>query len=240
MPHTLTWHGHANFQIASKGVNILIDPFFEGNPSCSLGCGDIEAPDLVLVTHDHRDHVGSAVEICKKTGAHLGAVVGTAAKLVSLGVPKEQVLNGIGFNIGGSLVFRSVTVTMTQAFHSSESSVAVGYILTLPDGYTIYHAGDTGIFSSMELWGQLYDIDLAMLPVGGVFTMDARQGALACKLLRCRAVAPMHWGTFPVLEKTTDAFKRHVQALGLDVRVVDMAPGESVILEKGADTCGCD
>lgn len=239
MHHTLTWHGHSNFQIATKDANILIDPFFKGNPSCGVDCASIEPPDLVLVTHDHRDHVGQVVEICRTTGARLGAIVGTAAKLVQMGVPQDQVLNGVGFNIGGSLVFKSVTVTMTQALHSSDSGVAAGYILTLADGYTIYHAGDTGIFAGMALWGELYDIDLAALPIGGVFTMDPRQGAMACRLLRCKAAAPMHWGTFPALEQSTDAFRRHLDGLGLAVEVLDMSPGQSVLLEKAADTCGC-
>ncbi len=238
--HTLTWHGHANFQLATRGANIIIDPFFAGNPSSITDPENIETPDLVLVTHDHRDHVGDAVDICRRKGAHLAAVVDTATQLIDQGVPQAQVLNSIGFNIGGSLEFKGVTITMTQAFHSSRSGVAVGYILTLSDGFTLYHAGDTGIFSSMELWGRLYDIDLAILPIGGVFTMDPRQAALACKLLACRAVVPMHWGSFPVLEKNTESFCRHVSELGLDTEVVEMAVGKPVTFQKRADTCGCD
>lgn len=232
MRHRLTWHGHSNFQIASQDVNILIDPFFEGNPSCCQTVDQIESPDLVLLTHDHGDHVGQAVEICRNTGAHLGAVVGTALKFVEQGVPREQIVNAIGFNIGGTVLFRSATVTMTQAYHSSESGVSVGYIITLADGYTIYHAGDTGIFSGMELWGKLYDIDLALLPIGGVFTMDPRQAALACKLLGCVSVTPMHWGTFPVLEKSTEAFKRHLREYAPATRMLEMAPGRTATLER--------
>jgi len=240
MQHTLTWHGHSNFQIASTGVNILIDPFFEGNPSCKLDCKGIAKPDLVLVTHDHGDHVGQAVQICRATGAQLGAVVGTAGKLAAAGVPGEQILNGIGFNIGGSIVVKGATVTMTQAYHSSESGVAVGYIVTLADGYTIYHAGDTCVFAGMELWGQLYSIDLALLPIGGVFTMDARQAALACKLLGCEAVIPMHWGTFPVLAKNTAAFKHSLATDAPECKLLELAPGQALTLDSSADTCGCN
>jgi len=140
------------------------------------------------------------------------------------------------------VLFKGIAVTMTQAFHSSESSAPVGYILTLEDGFTIYHAGDTGIFSSMQLLGELYSIDLALLPIGGTFTMDPRQAALACKLLDCDAVAAMHWGTFPVLEKSTAAFRRHLEAAAPHTKLLDLAPGQSTVLEKGrnpADTCGC-
>lgn len=240
MQHKLTWHGHANFQIANSDCNILIDPFFEGNPTCSLDCRDIEKPDAILVTHDHADHVGQTVEIAKETGAMVGCVVGTAQRLVELGVPENQIINGIGFNIGGSVTVKGATVTMTQAYHSSDSGVAVGYIITLEDGYTLYHAGDTGIFSGMELWGKLYAIDLAALPIGGVFTMDPRQAAMACSLLGCNAVAPMHWGTFPVLEKNTSDFARHLKELAPDTNLLDMQPGQTVTLEPPVDTCGCD
>lgn len=240
MQHKLTWHGHSNFQIASANVNILIDPFFEGNPVCSVDCCSIAKPDVLLVTHDHGDHVGQAVEIAKATGAMVGAVVGTAGKLVEQGVPEEQILNGIGFNIGGALTVNGATITMTQAYHSSDSGVPVGYIITLEDGYTIYHAGDTGIFSGMELWGKLYSIDLAALPIGGVFTMDPRQAAMACNLLNADAVVPMHWGTFPVLEKSTQSFVHHLREQAPDTRLVELEPGQTVTLERPVDTCGCD
>ncbi len=240
MQHQLTWHGHANFQIASANVNILIDPFFEGNPVCTEKCGNIAKPDLILITHDHADHVGQAVDIARATGAMVGAVVGTAQSLVERGVPASQIINGIGFNIGGSVTVNGTTVTMTQAYHSSESAVAVGYIITLEDGFTLYHAGDTGIFSGMELWGKLYSIDVAALPIGGVFTMDPRQGAMACGLLGCEAVVPMHWGTFPVLEKNTNEFARYLSELAPDTKLMDMRPGQTVVLERPVDTCGCD
>ncbi len=240
MSHQLTWHGHANFQIASPGVNILIDPFFTGNPTCTCQPAAIERPDLVLVTHDHGDHVGQAVEICQATGAMLGAVVGTAAKLQRAGLPAKQLINGNGFNIGGAITWKMATVVMTQAFHSSDSGVAAGYIIVLADGFTIYHAGDTGIFSSMALWGQLYPMDLALLPIGGVFTMDPRQAALACTLLGCRAVAPMHWGTFPALEKNTAEFKRHLADMSPDTQLLDLSPGQTVTLQRPVDTCGCE
>lgn len=232
--HTLTWHGHSNFQIATPSANIIIDPFFVGNPSAATPWGEIARPDAVFVTHDHGDHVGQAVDICRTTGARLGAIVGTAGKLVAAGLPEEQVINGIGYNIGGTVHVGEVEITMTQAYHSSDSGAPVGYILRLDDGFTIYHAGDTGIFAGMRLWGQLYEIDLALLPIGGVFTMDARQAALACAELNCRGVLPMHWGTFPVLEQNTKAFDEALKNFAPDCRLFDVQPGETLSLARNA------
>jgi L-ascorbate metabolism protein UlaG (beta-lactamase superfamily) len=228
--NTLTWHGHSNFQITTPKCTILIDPWFEGNPSACVGsdaCGQV---DLVLVTHDHDDHIGQAADICKTTGAHAGAVVETAGKLVHSGVPEGQIVNGIGFNIGGTVEYKGVQVTMVQAFHSSATGCPVGYILTLEDGYCLYHAGDTGIFSSMELFGKMFSIDLAVLPIGGIFTMDPSQAAMACNLLQCKNVLPMHWGSFPVLEQNTDRFARELKQAGASARLINLEPGQSMEL----------
>ncbi len=228
----LTWHSHANFQIMTPESNILIDPWFEGNPSAVIGSNDCGQVDLVLVTHDHDDHIGQTAKICTHTGAHVMAIVETAQKLADQGVPANQVVNGIGFNIGGTVEFKDIKVTMVQAFHSSATGYPVGYIIILKDGYCLYHAGDTGIFSSMEIFGQLFDIDLAMLPIGGVFTMDPRQAALSCNLLNCKSVVPMHWGTFPVLEQNTEEFKKQLKNVGAKTECIPMQPAESIELIK--------
>lgn len=242
MRQELTWNGHSNFTIRTGGLTLLIDPFFDGNPKAALAAKDLTQVDYVLVTHDHGDHIGQAVEICQASGAKLLAIVETCAKLVGQGLPREQVVNGIGINIGGTVSLGSVRATMVQAVHSSESGLPVGYILTLSDGFTLYHAGDTAIFATMELYGKLFGIDLALLPVGGVFTMDARQAAVACKLLRCHKVLPMHWGTFPVLEKNTRAFGLALEDLGVETLLVDCQPGQTIALEKDPfnEDCGCD
>jgi L-ascorbate metabolism protein UlaG (beta-lactamase superfamily) len=228
----LTWHGHANFQIhTADNVSILIDPWFEGNPSAPGSHQEAGRVDLVLVTHDHGDHTGQAVEICRATGAMVLANVETAGRLQELGIPGEQVVNGIGINIGGTVEVMGIRATMVQAFHSSATGSAVGYIVTLPDGYRLYHAGDTGLFSTMELWGRLYPMDLAMLPIGGVFTMDPAQAAMACSLLRCRRVVPMHWGTFPVLEQNLERFRKELADRSPETELVAMRPGERIELE---------
>ncbi|MDL2267791.1 metal-dependent hydrolase [Desulfovibrio sp. OttesenSCG-928-G15] len=230
MTNTLTWHGHSNFAIHSANGTIFIDPFFTHNPKADVSWEAAAKPDIVLVTHLHGDHEGDAVAICKATGAKLGAIVGAAEVLQQKGVPAEQILNGIGFNIGGTISEKGLSITMTQAFHTSEAGAPAGFIITLEDGFTIYHAGDTGIFSSMALWGELYSIDLALLPIGGVFTMDARQGAMAARLLGAKAVVPMHWGTFPVLAKNTDEFERELAIQAKTCRFIGMAPGQTLDL----------
>lgn len=225
---TVTWLGHSAFLLEDQGVRILIDPFLEGNPKATLAPKDVGAVDIVMVTHDHGDHVGQAVDICKRTGAMLAAVVGTAGKLQEQGVPAGQILNGIGFNMGGTLEVKGVRMTMVQAFHTSESGQPVGYILRLPGGAVVYHAGDTCLFGDMALWGELYRIDLALLPVGGVFTMDAAQAARACALLKAPKVIPMHWGTFPVLAQDTGEFCQCLATAAPACQCLKVAPGESV------------
>ena len=232
MTATITWHGHANFQISSPDCNLIIDPFFTGNPNSQITWKGIDPPDLVLVTHMHGDHIGDTVPICKHTGAMLGTVVGIAEVIQRLGVPEKQILNGVGFNIGGTVTVKNTSITMTQAFHTTEAGTPVGYIIRLSDGYTVYHAGDTGIFSSMAIWGELYAIDLALLPMGGVFTMDARQAALAAKMLRAKAVIPMHWGTFPVLAQSTDEFAGELGKAAPGCRFVPIKPGQTIDLPR--------
>ncbi|MFW5730902.1 MAG: metal-dependent hydrolase [Desulfonatronovibrionaceae bacterium] len=231
MSNKITWHGHANFEIITPELNIFIDPWFEGNPSADKKSSEITKADVVLVTHDHGDHLGQAVEICKNTGAYLGAIVEVASMCASRGVDQSRILNsGMGFNIGGTVKHQGIGITMTQAFHSSAQGACAGFIIRLENGFTIYHAGDTGIFSSMSLWGDLFKIDLALLPTGGVFTMDSIQAAMACSLLKCSRAVPMHWGSFPVLEQDTTRFRKELARRAPDTRCIEMAPGDTITL----------
>lgn len=225
----VTWFGHSAFKIESGGHSVALDPFFA--PATGLGEKDMGHVDMVLLTHDHGDHVGETVALCKRTGAMLGCVVGTASVMAERGVPSRQILNGIGYNIGGTMTWKGISATMTQAFHSSDSGVPTGFIIRMPDGLVIYHAGDTGIFTSMSLLGQLYGIKLALLPMGGVFTMDGYQAANACKLLGCAKVIPMHWGTFPVLAQSTDDFRANLEKICPACGFVDIGIGQSVKID---------
>ncbi len=228
----IRWWGHAFFEIGTlEGRRVLIDPWCEGNPSCPARLEDFAQADLVLVTHDHFDHAGQAAEIVTRCGATLVANVETARALQAAGVPAERVaFGGSGMNIGGGLAWQGLRVTMTQAFHSSATGSACGFVVRLEDGRAVYHAGDTGIFSSMGLLASLYPIEVALLPIGGVFTMDAEQAAAACRLIRPRKVIPMHFATFPIIAPDAGEFARLVARDQRQVEVVVLAPGERLAL----------
>ena len=162
---------------------------------------------LLLFTHDHFDHAGDAVAMARKTGALVVAIFELAGDLKAKGVPEAQLLHGGGgMNVGGTISVQGFEITMTEARHSCALGAPVGYVLKTPSGLTIYHSGDTGIFAGMALIGELYPIDVALPPIGSVFTMDYRQAAKACALLKAKAVIPMHYGTFPILEPNADRF----------------------------------
>ena len=230
MSNQLTWHGHANVQIQYDGVNIIVDPFFTGNPKSTKTPEDIDKPDIVAVTHMHGDHSGDATAILKTTDAILATCVSVGEQFQKEGIAEEQILNGHGFQIGGTMTCKGVAITMTQAFHTIDGISPVGFIFTFPSGYTVYHAGDTGIFSTMEILGDLYDIDLALLPAGSVYTMDTIQAAYAAKLLKAKAVIPIHWGTFPVLAQNMDDFPMKVAKQAPNCRCILMKPGETIAL----------
>lgn len=230
---SITWLGHAAFTIRSANDRMVyIDPFLVGNPLCPITMDDISQAHLVLVTHAHFDHLGNAVDIAKNTGATFVTQPEAAAKLTSeSGLPAEQVCNfGSGMNIGGSIAIEGITVTMTQAFHSSQIASCTGFIIRLEDGFTIYHAGDTGIFATMKILGELYSLDLALLPIGSVFTMDPVQAAKALSLLNPRRAVPMHYRTFPVLEQSAERFVELARKEAPHVEVVVLEPGQELIL----------
>lgn len=218
------WLGHATFQITtSEGTRILIDPWISENPSSPVHLDDLKDPHLVLITHDHFDHLGDVGEV-----ASLAMTIGQPELIGYLkdeyGLKEE---NTTGMNTGGTVEVKGIQITMVQAFHSSSHGSPTGFIITLEDGKTIYHAGDTAIYSSMELYGSLYPLDLALLPVGGFFTMDPLQAAKAVELLRPKVVIPMHYKTFPVLVQEANSFADLVKQGSSTAEVVILEPGES-------------
>ena len=227
----IKWLSHAGFQITSGGGKVIyIDPWFD-NPVSTFKLENVDKATLVLVTHDHFDHVGQAPEVVKKTGGLLVANVETAKRLqTDSQIPAEKVCYfGYGMNTGGKLEYEGITVTMTQAFHSTATGSPCGYIIRLEDGTTLYHAGDTGIFSSMKLLGEIYKIDVAMLPIGSVFTMDATQAVWAVKLLGPKVVIPMHYKTFPIIAQNADEFAALVRKEAPGVKVAALSLGEEFV-----------
>jgi L-ascorbate metabolism protein UlaG (beta-lactamase superfamily) len=230
----IKWISHAGFQITSgTGKVIYIDPWFD-NPLAAMKLDEVKQATLVLVTHDHFDHVGQAAEIVKKTEGLLVANVETARRLQDdAKIPAEKVCHfGYGMNIGGNLVYEGISVTMTQAFHSTATGAPCGYIVRLEDGTTLYHAGDTGLFGSMKTLGELYPIDVAMLPIGSVFTMDPVQAARAAKMISPKKVIPMHFKTFPILVQDALGFIGLVKEEAPHVEVVTLTPGEEYSYSK--------
>jgi len=234
MAGVIRFLGHAFVEFTtSDGKVILFDPWTrdDGNPVCPVGTGDIERADLVLVSHDHFDHIGSAVSICKKTGALLGGAVQTVRRLIAEGLSGDQVVNyGSGYMVGGGVDLGWVKVVATPAFHSSDTACPLGAIVIAADGTTVYHAGDTGLFGDMALYGRLYPLDAALVPIGGVFTMDAFQASEAVRMLNPKIAIPMHYASFPVVAPDADSFVRMCAEKAPHVKVVPLAAGEKLNL----------
>lgn len=217
----ITWFGHAAFKIEIANKTVLIDPWLDGNPTSPIKASEIERADIVYVTHDHGDHLGDAVAICKRTGA-------TFVSTFELGnyAGEKGVKNVVGLNIGGYVEVKSVKLRMVQAFHTSSRGAPTGVIVEGEDK-TVYHAGDTGLFGDMRLFGELYKLDLALIPIGGYYTMGASEAAEAVKLLNPKVVIPMHYKTFPVLAQSADDFVEKVREKTPNVKVVVLNSGES-------------
>ena len=227
---SLTWLGHATFRFDTPGgKRVYVDPWLD-NPKCPDSEKEPERVDVIAITHGHSDHVGSAVELTKKFSPK-----GVVALVELKGWLKQQgaqVDDLPGPNKGGTVEVEGVKFTLTNAFHSSSSDngdylgEAAGIVVTLEDGKKIYFAGDTCVFSDMQLIGRIYSPDVAVLPIGGHFTMDPPEAAVACELLGVKRVVPCHYGTFPLLSGTPDELRQ--QAPGVEVHAID--PGETLIL----------
>lgn len=221
----ITWYGHSNFRIKTGEADLIIDPFFVGNPSAPIDYKDIDHCNLILVTHDHSDHIGQALELAIKHDAEVIAIFDVIQELIHLGLPAHL---GVGMNIGGTVRRHGLNITMVHAMHSAVNGMPAGFIITKPGGLCVYDSGDTGLFGDMELFAKFHDIDIAILPIGGHFTMDAKQAAYACKLLGCKKVIPQHWGTFGVLAQDTEAMAEQLALLSPDTELVTLEPDKPI------------
>lgn len=220
----VTWLGHAGIMIEDDGKTILIDPWLNGNPVATMKVENIKKADAVFVTHDHGDHgYTEAVEICKNTGATFVSIFELANRAQSDGV-----MNVLGGNIGGTAEVAGIEFIFTLALHSSTAGHPLGFVIKLPS-MTIYHAGDTGLFYDMKLLGELYDPDLAFLPIGSRFTMGPKEAAKALQLLGCQKVVPIHYKTFPILVQDPKEFIDFAGPM-IDVQVLKI--GETKEIKK--------
>src|SRR5436190_7647976 len=217
---TLMWLGHASFRIDTPGgKRIYVDPFLNGNPKCPESEQQPERVDVIAITHGHGDHVGDTIELAKKFSPEVVAQVELKRWLGNQGAPVGEVP---GPNKGGTVEAAGVKFTLTNAFHSSSSEdgdytgESCGIVVTLENDTKLYFAGDTCVFGDMQLIGRIYGPDVAVLPIGGHFTMDPREAAVALELLGVRRCIPCHYQTFPLLNHTPDELRE----LAPDIEVI--------------------
>lgn len=233
-PVAITWLGYTAFKLACDSKNVLIDPWINGNPQCPIKITDVYPADIILISDSHDGLLSDAVAIAKATGAKVVTTPEIAALLRTHGLAPEYILyGGSGINIGGEIIFEGIGIIMTEAQHSSQSGSSTGYIVRFSDGATIYYAGNTGIFASMQVYGDIYPMHVALLPVGGVSAMDAHQAAQSLRLLRPARVIPMRYGTFPHLAQDAELFVKLAKQVAPDVGVEILKPGQSYILKPG-------
>jgi L-ascorbate metabolism protein UlaG (beta-lactamase superfamily) len=229
---TITYFGQSAFKfISPKNVIIYIDPFLSKNPRTPPEMKEVEKADIVLVTHGHFDHVGDTILISQKTNAKVISIYELGSYLT-----KKGAKNVVGMNKGGTYKSHGISFIMVPATHSSGviegdnifyGGEAIGFVIRFENGFTIYHAGDTGVFSDMKIIGELYKPELSLLPIGSHYTMGPMEAAYAAKLLGSKYVIPMHYGTSPALTGTVEEFLNWMKEVP-GTRVLVLKPGETI------------
>lgn len=225
MPADVRWLGHSAFHLSGGGADVLVDPWLTGNPKAAVTADELPA-DVILLTHGHGDHLGDTVDIAKRTGATVLAIVELAAEIEAAGV--ADVRNP---NFGGTVQFDWGWVKLVPAWHTAVSPSGTAHmpagLLIHYGGHLIYHLGDTALFSDLKLVARRGDkVDLALVPIGGHFTMDRFDAVTAVELISPAQVIPIHYGTFPPVETDAQAFKQDVQNAGFS-QVYVLEPGDT-------------
>jgi L-ascorbate metabolism protein UlaG (beta-lactamase superfamily) len=228
----ITWLGHSAFRITTPAGNVvLIDPFLTGNPKCPENEKKQPRVNVILLTHGHADHLGDTLELSR---IHKPAIV--CIYELSLWLESKGASNVSGMSKGGKMRVGDVDVSMVHALHSSSvndggkmiyAGEPAGFIVRLPGGLVLYHAGDTAVFGDMKLIGELYQPEVACLPIGDYYTMGPREAALAIRLLGVRHVVPMHYGTFPPLTGRPDQVRELTKDVP-ELEIHELKPGESL------------
>jgi len=223
----LTWLGHGTWMIETSGKRLILDPFLDDNPAASIRADDVEV-DTILVSHGHYDHVADAASIAKRTGARIVANYEISEWFGA----EHRIENRLGMNIGGGVQLPGVHVKMTLAFHSSmlpdgsNGGMPCGFLLTFDDKKRVYFACDTALFDDMKRIGSA-GIDLAVLPIGDLFTMGPEDALQAARLLGAARVVPDHYSTWPPIEQDAQQWAQSVRsATSSEVSVLE--PGEKI------------
>ncbi len=225
---SITYAGHSAVFVKIAGKQIAIDPWLQGNPLCPEALQNPSDIDIIALTHGHSDHAGDVVRLSKSTSAYIAATFELAMILIGEGIPAERV---IPMNKGGAVQINGVSLRLTNALHSSSydtahatlyAGEACGIIVSSPE-WSVYHAGDTELFSDMRLIGELYAPHVALLPIGDRFTMGPREAARAASMVKCKLAIPIHHNTFSVLTGTSAEFSAECSKYG--VEMVELQPG---------------
>lgn len=209
----VSYHGHSVVKVVTGDHTILFDPFISGNGACDLDADTVKA-DVILLTHAHNDHVGDTLEIAKRNNSLVVAPNELANYLAAQG------LNAHPMHIGGAHDFDFGRVKFTQAFHGSsyteEDGTVIyggmpGGILLTAEGKTIYHVGDTALFTDLKMYGEMNDIEVAFVPIGDNFTMGPKDALIAADWIKAKVVVPVHYNTFPVIEQNPEDFAAKVK-----------------------------